>query len=456
MRQVGIVLLSMAIASPFNEVQEEATQCPPEKRYSPDVALRAAAAREVLDEIDIDDDCAAEIKDWIVAETEPIIRHDLFEALVDRAEDADTDWLLSFLEDPDPSLRAQAAAFAEDELTSGLEHKLADLLPGEPYWWVRWRIVSTLHWADGDAVLDALNDALEDEAREVRENAAEALSSMPHERSLKALLQAMDQWPSDSTEDVLDALGAIGDARAVPALESGLGAIRDSVRLAAASALGSIDSRESIQLLKNLLSGADDMLALSASQALMRIGGEEAVESLAGFALVHPSETLVEWLGKKEGDSQAAACVPLLRRVELDSPASRKLTQICEELERREGEGIVGVTSSCSFGGSEIDYEVFSASARKTAPSEGAAAIAWLEFPGDAAGGTRVTLPADLIVTVEDALLQSGQTWLLVGDSSTETEYWIAETELRRITRDEWEEAIEMLRVAKHRRTGLP
>lgn len=209
--------------------------------------------------------------------------------------------LVSFLADPDPLVRWEAAsALARSAQNLEKAHVLqrvlgrdgsAPLTAGELLAWMRQGLADpnpVLREAVADALglwpyqaaVELLLKALADDAPEVRASAARSLGrlgAMETAGSLLRLLQDPSIWVRQAAAD---ALGALGDTATVAALAEAAANGPSMGRVAAITALGQLPTREARQRLIACLSDDHGEIRWHAARALESIGTIAALPPL--------------------------------------------------------------------------------------------------------------------------------------------------------------------------------
>ena len=251
----------------------------PRVAYSDPVAGAAAASLGRIGALSVDP---------LVAELEsasPSIRAHAVEALAWDDDPRAFNAVAGALKDPDPSVRAAAAA--------GLNgHSDAPGMSQSPYHllvWLRSHSLQTPGYTRDPHVIDLLIGALQDSDAEVKSNAAQALGNIRTARAVEPLLSLLNQpaptspvtpWKPPIQMTVTDALGKIGDPRAVDALIPLLGSPSEGIRQHAAAALGDIKDARALGSLIAALNDKSPSVEASAAGALGQIKDLRAVEPL--------------------------------------------------------------------------------------------------------------------------------------------------------------------------------
>jgi HEAT repeat protein len=202
------------------------------------------------------------------------------------------------LGDPDANVRISAIASLWESRERGVARRLTELLTTDPEESVRaaaagalreFVLARELEQFDaevGDAAVDALRTAFQDqsEAVNVRAAAIEALGS----RSLPWVATLMSDAYYDDDRDLrisaLRAMGDSADTRWFELLEEDLESTDPDVRFEAAAAVGEIGDEAGAILLAPLLEDVDRTVVLTAIRALGTIGSDEAIGLLQEFA----------------------------------------------------------------------------------------------------------------------------------------------------------------------------
>jgi len=240
-------------------------------------------------------------------------------------EDRERESVLRDLESEDEEVRRLAVERAfglrPDEVVTRLVERL-----GDASWRVRKAAVERLGaWPDGDAIADALIQALADGENPGRRNAA--VDALVHcgAAAVPRLLEAITSEDVDVRKFVVDVLAGIGDLRAVPVLVAHLGDEDQNVRAAAADALGAIGGGDAVSALvaSSTDDRQDDLVRYSALCALGRLQVGVPARDLSG-ALDSPvlRPAALEVLGGGDDDHEARRA--LLKALEDPGRASRE------------------------------------------------------------------------------------------------------------------------------------
>ncbi|HEY3176364.1 MAG TPA: HEAT repeat domain-containing protein [Candidatus Polarisedimenticolia bacterium] len=403
-------------------------------RRNPEVAERVAAALDLMRESYFEDDAAGQVREWLAKESEPWVRYYLLLALIEHDEEEDYPIILEALHDPDPTLRAIAIEFAEEEITSDIESALVAAYPDEELWWVRKEIIETLAEGSGVDSLDLLIEALGDPVRDVQAAAVAALAARPDRRSMGALIRVLESETLVGEDSPATALGPIGDPSAARALEKAARSSYPPVRLASARALAGVGSTGSGDLLMDLLEDPDRGIGAAAAAALVALGIGPSAGRVLAFLARRPDESTFESLVWMEGIDTEDVCHRLLATGELEDDDGRRLAEMCATIEDRHLTGERRGLSTCSLEVGWTKYERFNADARLvTTTADGSRALAWENAPATRNGGVRRRIDAETLVRVVGAAWYLGETWLKVEERDERTELWMRESDLRAI-----------------------
>lgn len=226
--------------------------------------------------------------------------------------DASVAGLLSQLEDPDPSIRRQAAEMLELQGDPAAVPALIERLE-DPNRGVQQAAVDALTGIGGQQTVEALVLKLDNDSAVTRNLSLEILLKIghtathvlvPHLKSPSGDLRKIiadilgesrdpsvvpdlmvatrDPDPNVRTSSI-EALGKLRDPRALKALVAALKDPEAWIRFTAAEALGSICDESTIKVLMNSLSQCDDVTAFSIVEALGEVKTKDAVPILVDF-----------------------------------------------------------------------------------------------------------------------------------------------------------------------------
>ena len=119
-----------------------------------------------------------------------------------------------------------------------------------------------------EGAIQPLLNALKDENRDVRRNAAQALGNFKDTAALAALLAALKDDDSETRSNATDALGILKNHDALPALIDALKDEVDFVRSSAADALGMLKNSNALFALIDALKDKDEYVRISVADAL--------------------------------------------------------------------------------------------------------------------------------------------------------------------------------------------
>jgi len=237
--------------------------------------------------------------------------------------------LLAALDDPDSTVRANAAAgLGLNEVSDAVE-PLITLLRSDDEDIVRERAATALAQIGDPRAIDPLIDALDDSGTWIRNRVAYVLGASKDPRAVEPLLELLNH-EDDSTQGVAAwALGAIGDDRAFDPL---LGLLRDpnpSVRGNAAWALGEFADERAIDPLLNQLTDEAPQVRAKCAWALGNLGeltgdtrmvdaligmlddfGEARTQAAHLFVSQYAAEALMQ-IGTQEGKEAVTAWRPI-------------------------------------------------------------------------------------------------------------------------------------------------
>ncbi len=208
------------------------------------------------------------------------------------------------LDDASPAVRAQAARGLWESTDRAIVARLRDMLRTDPDETVRAAAAASLRLivhlreyeqfdaTEGDAVVEALREALADPAEDVAVRAA-ALESVGG-RALPWVTGAIaEEYNAEDRRMRIAAVRAMGDnadERWLDYLHEQFYSDDPEFRFEAAVAVGGVASEESIEPLQQLLDDDDLQVVVAAAEALAEIGTREAVDSLKAFARRAPEE----------------------------------------------------------------------------------------------------------------------------------------------------------------------
>lgn len=274
-----------------------------------DPALSQAAAQSVRQVLDrLADPAAIPALDPALEHPDPAIRRAALDALGRLGGVDALTPLAAALDDSQLEVR-QAAATRLAQVVQGFEQAgdlpalQAALAHANPQ--VRGQAATAFSRLGGDAALESLLPALQDDDPYVRQAVVSALGELG-EPALEALGELFIEDPGLRTF-AGEALGKLG-LLAVPRLEEALQSSDPALRLAAIDALGQAGDETTLPLLLPLLSEPDPELHLAVTQALLSLGVSRAgvlAYELAGFdeiclspgAEAAPAKTLAAVLG---------------------------------------------------------------------------------------------------------------------------------------------------------------
>ena len=145
---------------------------------------------------------------------------------------------------------------------------------------LRRNAASALGRTDDPRAVKALIVVLKDGDKVVCRNAASALGAIGDPRAVEALIEALEDEDADLRRNAAKALGHIGDPRAVKALIEALEDANKNVRRNAALALGRIGDPRAFKALEKALKGEDVDLRVYAERALKQIEAKQKSTSM--------------------------------------------------------------------------------------------------------------------------------------------------------------------------------
>ena len=201
------------------------------------------------------------------------------------------------------------AEFTEPALKGKVVDELWSLYQSGEFRRLRDGAIAVLGLIKPEKLIASLIQELDDEEKDVRSRAAEALGRIGSDQAVEPLVKALATDKDGSVRGrAADALGSIGSEQAIEPLVKGLATDKDRyVRGSAAEALGRIGSEQAIEpLVKGLATDKDRYVRGSAAEALGRIGSEQAIEPLVK-ALATDEDRYVRWRAASALGSIAAS-----------------------------------------------------------------------------------------------------------------------------------------------------
>lgn len=433
-RRIGEALV--ARTSPTTEARVHAAETL--YLYADDVLPPTASDRSSDDSVEqgipltFASDTAEEIKQWLVEEDEMWVRYYLLQAIGELKTEPGQLFLLSYLKDPDPSLRAVATEYSGYLINQDVETRLVSVYSTQTFWWVRTAILESLGKGRTDESLNLLIRALDDPVRDVRAAACSALRERRDERSVPALVRATREAGLGGKDSPISALSSIGYPKTRQVLEEAVRSPYPLVRESAVMGLGEIANPASLPVLLPLLDDPHYLVRTEVKEVLWKFEGEAAWSHAISYLAVRPNERLFEAVLVLGDEGLQETCHTL--QTEATEKARKPLTSVCARLQQRLAEHtpeeVITISSADIH---TIVYHADNADAREIVPAQGNQTIGWIDAVGEENGGQPVSVDAGEQVTVWRAILYEDKTWLRVSAGPYGDRIWVREADLMRI-----------------------
>jgi len=408
-------------------------------RTAPEIKARVDAAYSLaLNTDDVDErlgvqaylgEVAEQIAGWLREEPEFWVRYYLLDALGQIDAPSARTAALTYIRDPDPSLRAVSAQHVGDHLSAEAETLLIEVYSDEDEWWVRTAILDSLGAGSNPGSLALLQEALSDPVRDVRAAAAMALARRPHSSSVAPLTEAAENAELFGKDSPLIALAEIPDVDIKVTLEKGIRSPSPFVRSTAAKAIAKLPHQEGLSLLEPMLGDASAFVRQAAAESITTLGGRHAAEAVVLWLAREPNDSVFARLLWMDKFTLRDACAGLQAVVEIMEGIART----CDEIEKHMSDPQYVVVSTGDL--HSWFYSSYNADAREVAPARGRAVTGWTIAVGKGTGRERISLKRGLRLTnwLSEAVRYNGEVWLNVKEGPYGKHAWVRESDLRSI-----------------------